>query len=282
LTLSTVSAPLRVRFARLCRETRLNLDVSQGELAAAATVSRSLIAAIESERANPTLAVVERIAVALGIDLDFASRPPLIIGSDRQRDLVHAKCSGFVGRRFAGDGWDRHREVTIVRGRAYGWIDVLAFHPTTRVLIIVEVKTRIDDLGAIERQLGWYERSAADLAASFGWRPAKVLSWLVVLATHEVERSIIANRDAFHTSFPARAPAMRAVVRGDDIAIPTRGIALIDPRSRRRDWLLPSRSDGRRSTTPYLDYADAARRFWPRPEGVGLVSPGNRNRTGSR
>jgi hypothetical protein len=40
-----------------------------------------------------------------------------------------------------------------------------------------------------------------------------------------------------------------------------RGLALIDPTSRRRDWLLPSRSDGRRTRAPYMDYADAARRL---------------------
>jgi hypothetical protein len=40
-----------------------------------------------------------------------------------------------------------------------------------------------------------------------------------------------------------------------------RGLALCDPASRRREWLIRTRLDGRRSELPYRDYADAARRL---------------------
>ena len=36
-----------------------------------------------------------------------------------------------------------------------------------------------------------------------------------------------------------------------------RNLALIDPRSKRRQWLRPSRVDGRRSAAPYADYIKA-------------------------
>jgi hypothetical protein len=36
---------------------------------------------------------------------------------------------------------------------------------------------------------------------------------------------------------------------------------LVDPISRRRAWLWRTRLDGRRSTPPYRDYRDAARRL---------------------
>jgi hypothetical protein len=51
------------------------------------------------------------------------------------------------------------------------------------------------------------------------------------------------------------------VVQPVRLASSPRGLALVDPTSRRRDWLLPTRSDGRRSSLPYRDYADAARRL---------------------
>jgi hypothetical protein len=52
---------------------------------------------------------------------------------------------------------------------------------------------------------------------------------------------------------------MLAAVAGE--AWGGRGLALIDPSSRRRAWLIRTRLDGRRSPAPFADYADAARRL---------------------
>jgi transcriptional regulator with XRE-family HTH domain len=237
------------------------LDVTQQTLADAVGVSRPYIAAIESGRANPTLDLVVRIADRLGIEIDLVARKPLILGPP-QHDLVHARCSGYVDRRLRRAGWEVRREVEVVHGRSHGWIDVLAFDPRTRVLLIIEIKTRIDDLGAIERQLGWYERSAVALAHGFGWRPQRTAAWLIALASDDVDVGISVNADVLRSAFPARAAEMARVVAGVPPATAmARGVALIDPSSRRRDWLLRSRSDGRRSPAPYRDYADAAHRF---------------------
>lgn len=252
--------PLRVTFARLCRETRTMLDITQRELAAVVGVSRPLITSIEAGHTAPTLDLVQRIAVALGLEIDIAARPP-VVAFPRPGDQVHAWCSGHVDRRFRGCEWETRREEEVVHARAHGWIDLLAFDPRTRTLVIVEIKTRIDDLGAIERQLGWYERDAALIAQRHGWRPRRIETWLLVLASDEVEATIRAQRDVLRLGFPARASDMRQVLAGvvDQPRI-GRGLALIDPASRRADWLIPTRVDGRRSPAPYLDYADAARR----------------------
>ena len=237
------------------------LDISQKTLADAVGVSRAHIAAIETGRANPSLDLVVRVADRLGIEIDLVTRQPLVIARP-QHDLVHARCSGYVDRRLRHAGWDVRREIEVVHGRSHGWIDLLAFDPRTGTLLIIEVKTRFDDLGAIERQLGWYERSADGLARAFGWRPRRLAGWLLALASDEVEASIRANSVALGAGFPIRAFEMSSVVGGEVLpAASSRGVALIDPSSRRREWLLKSRSDGRRSAAPYRDYADAARRF---------------------
>lgn len=70
-----MATPLRMSFARLCRETRTMLDITQAELAAAVGVSRPYIAGIESGRANPSLEVVERIGSALGLEMRLIGRP---------------------------------------------------------------------------------------------------------------------------------------------------------------------------------------------------------------
>ncbi len=152
--------------------------------------------------------------------------------------------------------------MEVVHGRHHGWIDLLAFDPRTGTVLIIELKTRFDDLGAIERQLGWYERSALGLARGFGWRPRHVAGWLIVLATDEVDTAIRANNEALGSAFPMRATEMMQVAAGEmPPGRSSRGIALIDPSSRRNDWLLKSRSDGRRALAPYRDYTEAARRL---------------------
>jgi hypothetical protein len=127
------------------------------------------------------------------------------------------------------------------------------------VLLIIEVKTRLDDLGGLQRQLGWYERRALTTARTLGWAPQRISTWLVCLASAEVDGVLDRQRDLFAHGFPARARDMLGLASGGPWH--RRGIALLDPSSHRKDWLIRTRLDGRRSPAPYRDYADAARRF---------------------
>lgn len=251
---------LRTTFARFCRETRLALDVSQQELASAVGVARGYISMIEHARANPSLALVERIGDALGIEFQLVGRAPTALDPVRQRDLVHARCSGYADRRLRQATLATAREVEVIHGRTHGWIDLLAFDPRSQTLFIVEIKTRIDDVGALERQVQWYERSALAIARRLGWQPRRLVTWVLALASDEVDAAIRINRDIIAAVFPVRAPDMLASLAGSDVML-GRGLALIDPTSRRRDWLIRTKADGRRTPAPFTDYADAARRF---------------------
>ncbi len=235
--------------------------MSQEALSSIAKVSRSHIAKIELGQADPSLDVAERLAQALGLEVELIARQPVLL-EPRQRDAVHAPCSGYANRRFRAGGWETGREVEIVHGRSHGWIDLLAFDPRTGLLLIVEIKTRLDDLGLVERQLAWYERSAFDVARKVGWPVRRVGVWLLALASAEVDAAVWSNRQTLSLAFPVRADEMFAVTTGG--VWPTgsgRGLALIDPVSRRHNWLIRCRADGRRSQPPYRDYAEAARRL---------------------
>lgn len=236
------------------------LDVTQLELASSVGVSRSHIAGIETGRVDPSLDLVWSIADRLGLDLEFVARPPIAV--DRRRgDLVHARCSGYADGRFRGAGWLTARELEVTNGRAHGWIDILAFEPRSRTLIIVEIKTRLDDVGAVERQIAWYEGHALSVARSIGWRPNRSLTWLLLLASDEVASQLVLHRQVLRRAFPDRAPLMREILIDGATQASRRGLALVDPTSRRQHWLISARSDGRRSEAPFKDYAEAARRL---------------------
>jgi transcriptional regulator with XRE-family HTH domain len=55
--------------ARNLRRLRLERELSQDDVAAEAGVRQALISAIEVETANPTLETLDRVAVALKVDL---------------------------------------------------------------------------------------------------------------------------------------------------------------------------------------------------------------------
>jgi len=251
--------PIRTTFARACLATRLDLDISREQLAERVGVTPSYIGRIERGEANPSVALIEGIGEALGLDLRLDVRPPIFPGGPHVRDVVHARCSAYADRHLRSQGWVTVREVEIVQGRSHGWVDLLAFDRRSGTLLIVEVKTRLLDLGALERQLAWYERSARQPALALGWRARRSALVVLALASEEVDRVVRAHRDLLSFAFPIRA---REIARGlADPALLTseRGLALIDPASRRANWLIRTSVDGRRSRLPYADYADAIR-----------------------
>ena len=169
--------------------------------------------------------------------------------------------SGHVARRLEHAGWQVASEVEVGGDRSRGWIDLLAFQPATGLLLVIELKTEIHDLGQIDRALGWYVREAWAAARRSGWRPSVVTGCLLLLMTQQNDGAVAFNRDALRRLFPIRAAALAGLVDGDK-AVParnTRALAMVDPRSKRRTWLRPTRDDGRRALAPYADYADFMR-----------------------
>ncbi len=242
---------------RIIGDQRRHLDMTLTELGRQAGISRQMVAAVQAGNANPSLNVVVDLLNGVGVEVEIVVRRTGVVIAARQRDAAHAICSSYVQRRLQAAGWQVRREVRIDSGRYHGWIDLLAFHEPSGTLLVIEMKTRIDDLGAIERSLDWYVREAMAAARGVGWRPTRVVPWLLALATEEVEGQLRTNRTAIDSAFPVRAPAMNLLVGQPGVVItPGRGTALIDPRSRRSTWLIRTRLDDRRSDAPYRDYAD--------------------------
>jgi hypothetical protein len=210
------------------------------------------------------LRMLERMGAEASLDV----REPFLIDGDRQRDAAHALLSSYVSRHFARSGWQVAQEVEIGRARTRGWIDVFAFHPVAEVAVAGELKTDLRDLGQAQRQVEWHEREAWSAARALGWRPRLIRSALFLLATERNDARVLENGELLRQAFPVRASSFNAWIRDPSHVRPPSGraLAMIDPLCRRRVWLRPTRSDGRRSTAKDTDYAGFMRRWRERRE----------------
>ena len=121
-------------------------------------------------------------------------------------------------------------EVEIAGGSARGWIDLLAYRPADGLLLVIEVKTELVDIGLVQRQLAWYERSAWRVARGLGWRPRSAMPLLLVLASERNVEGIGVNRILLADHFAATVREVADLVAGRQLATsPRRGMALIDP-----------------------------------------------------
>jgi transcriptional regulator with XRE-family HTH domain len=246
---------------RLVKSLRTTIGWSQRGLGARAGLSQSMVCLVErGSLGDLTFSTASVLLESMGARLVVSADAPYLGDRQRQRDPAHARLSAYGVARLRRSGWLVRTEVEIGGNRSRGWIDILAIHPSTGLLLVIELKTEIRDLGGIERSLGWYEREAWAAARRLGWRPRRVLGCLLLLATQGNELRLTANRASIDLGFPMRARHLGPIVSaGTDPDLPGRAIAMIDPRSKRRAWCGPLRIDGRRSAAPYLDYADFVR-----------------------
>jgi transcriptional regulator with XRE-family HTH domain len=256
---STVSFIKTIAFA--VSDLRHRLRWTQAELGARAGFSQSFVSLVEAARLpDLTFESASRLLEAMGARITLAISNPYLGDRQLQRDPAHARCASYVSARLRRDGLLTATEVEVGGDRSRGWIDVLGYNPIDGQLLVIEIKTEIHDLGAIERTMGWYEREAWAAARRLGWRPTGIVGCLLLLATEMNETRIADNRAGFAGGFPIRAAELRRVITTESSArLEGRAMAVIDPRSRRREWLRPSRLDGRPTPPPYVDYADFVR-----------------------
>jgi transcriptional regulator with XRE-family HTH domain len=256
------SARMLATLARLIGDARRSIGWSQAEVAHRAGVSQATVSLVERNiLPDLTFRTAGLLLDALGARVRFVGDLPPLGDRERQRDPAHARCVAHIRRHLERAGWHVRTEVESGDGRGRGWIDIIAFHPAERVLLVIEVKTQIDDVGGIERTLARYERGAWTAARSYGWRPRSELGCLLLLSTESVEAALRFNRDSIDQTYAIRAERLSELIANPKDPPPrgARGLALVDPGSRRQRWLRPARIDGRRSAAPYLDYADFIR-----------------------
>jgi transcriptional regulator with XRE-family HTH domain len=198
-----------IAFGRSIRALRIRKRWRQEELGARAGMSRSVVARIEGGRAgHVTLATLERVAAALGarvlVKLLWQGE-----GLDRLLDGRHATVVDEVVRVLRAAGWTVATEVSFSEWGERGSIDILAFHPETRSLLVVEVKTVIGDAQELQSTLDRKVRLAPKIARARGWSADTVSKLLVVVASRSNRQRVEALAATFDTAFPARTWAAR-------------------------------------------------------------------------
>ncbi len=128
---------------------------------------------------------------------------------DRLLDADHAEIVERVGALLRGHGWEVVPEATFNIWGERGSIDILAFHPPTGSLLIIEVKSAIPDVQATLAGIDRKARLATKVAGERGWRVRSVSRWLVVPDTTTTRRRIELHASTFASALPSRTVALR-------------------------------------------------------------------------
>jgi transcriptional regulator with XRE-family HTH domain len=203
-----------IRLGLVYRALRIRRGWRQADLAARASVSRSLVSKIERGLAGQVpAATLVRVAAALDARLDIGLRWHAE-GLDRLLDSAHALMVERVVELLTATGWDVAVEVSFAINGERGSIDVFARHRSTGDLLVVEVKSVVPDHQAMMRALDRNVRLAPRIAADRGWEPVGPISRLLVVAEGTTSRRRIAALAAtYATTLPDRGTIVRQWLR---------------------------------------------------------------------
>jgi transcriptional regulator with XRE-family HTH domain len=194
---------------RQFRAVRVRRGLRQREVVEKSGLSPSRISAIETGRLDGVTLGALRSA---GRALRLRVRVSFILARGdlgQLRDAAHAALVDATARLLRASGWEVAAEVEFSGGS----VDVLAWHAASRTLLVVEVKPRLDDLGATLRQLGRYERVAPTLARRWDWEP-RIAGRLLIVAVGRTNRRVLETHGpTVASALPARGAEVRRWLR---------------------------------------------------------------------
>jgi transcriptional regulator with XRE-family HTH domain len=177
------------RVGAILRLLRRRLGLRQADVAAKAGVSQQTVSLIERTQVDRlSVRTIRAVFRAVGAEFngDVRWRGPEL---DRLMDEAHATLVGRLVGVLRGLGWQTVVEATFSRYGERGSIDILAWHPSLRALLIVEVKSTLASIEELLRRLDVKVRLAPRMAVElFGARPLSV-SRVVVLPDHSTARA---------------------------------------------------------------------------------------------
>ncbi len=152
--------------------------------------------------ASVPLGKVRAVAGALDARVDAVVRWQ---GGDLSRlvSARHARMHEMIASYLRGvPGWLVEPEVSFSIYGERGIIDVLAWHPTTRILLVIELKTEIVDLNEMLGTLDRKRRLAWAIAKDRKWEPVAVGTWIVVADSRTNRRTVAEHRAVLRAKLP--------------------------------------------------------------------------------
>ena len=200
----------RVRIGYTFRSIRVELRLRQADVAHRARLSQQLVSSVERGLLGSTdLDTLERIAQALQADLSMTLRwrgPKLA----RLLDQRHAALQNAVIAELCGAGWTVVAEESFNHFGERGSVDILAWLPSSRALLIIEIKTEIVDLQELLRTLDMKERLVPGLVRrSRRWQPQHVATVVVLPSGNSHRRVAAAHAALLDSTLPARTAQVR-------------------------------------------------------------------------
>jgi transcriptional regulator with XRE-family HTH domain len=199
---------------RLLGAVRKHLDLRQVDVARRAGVDQTTVSLLERGRVErDSVAAFRRVCGALEIDQALSLRWRGGLG-DRLIDRAHAAIVEIVIAELERLGWLTVPEFSFNVYGERGSVDVLAWHPEHRTLLIVEVKTVVTDLQGLLMSMSRKVRLVPPLAAKErSWERRALGHAVVVAATHANRAMIDRHRATFGVAYPARTLQTRAWIK---------------------------------------------------------------------
>lgn len=197
---------------RVIRALRLRRGWRQRDLSDQAGVRQQEVS--DAERGRVAKMRLERVrAIAAPLDLTVALLPRWRGGElDRLVDRDHAALAAEFAHLLGRLGWLVAPEASYSHYGERGSIDLLAFHPQSGILLVVEIKTVIADMQALLRGIDVKVRRARDPARERGWEATVVVPMLVLLEGR-TNRRRLAEHEALLGRFGIRGRAALAWLR---------------------------------------------------------------------
>ena len=159
-----------------------------------------------------TLGSIDRIAEALGasVHLQLQWQGEQL---DRLIDAAHAAIQQSVAEVLTSLGWVVRAEVSFNHYGDRGRVDILAFHPTPRVLLIVEIKSALGDLQDTLGRLDVKVRLARRLAEEVGWTDVAGVTPAIVIGDSRLARRTVLAHATLFARYGLRGRAALAWLR---------------------------------------------------------------------